>query len=48
MEDWDPADRRPMVVIGKTIKGYWPAALDGKIPERRRAGRRLSRAIPTR
>ena len=32
MEDWDPADRRPMVLIGKTTKGYWPAAVDGKIP----------------
>lgn len=32
MEDWDPADRRPMIVIGKTTKGYWPGAVDGKIP----------------
>ena len=32
MEDWDPGDRRPMVVFGKTTKGYWPAAVDGKIP----------------
>jgi transketolase len=32
MEDWDPADRRPMIVIGKTTKGYWPGAIDGKIP----------------
>ena len=32
MEDWDPADRRPMIVFGKTTKGYWPAAVDGKIP----------------
>src|SRR5579862_9785443 len=32
MEDWDPSDRRPMIVIGKTTKGYWPAAVDGKIP----------------
>ena len=32
MEDWDPADRRPMIVIGKTLKGYWPGAVDGKIP----------------
>jgi len=31
MEDWDPSDRRPMIVIGKTIKGYWPAAHGGKI-----------------
>src|SRR5437773_8850513 len=32
MEDWDPTDRRPMVVIGRTVKGYWPGAVDGKIP----------------
>jgi transketolase len=31
MEDWDPKDRRPMIVIGKTTKGYWPLATDGKI-----------------
>ena len=34
MEDWDGKDRRPMVVIGKTTKGYWPAAMNGKIPGR--------------
>jgi len=32
MEEWDPRDRRPMIVIGKTTKGYWPHAVDGKIP----------------
>ena len=32
MEDWDPADRRPMTVIGRTTKGYWPGAAAGKIP----------------
>ena len=32
MEDWDPADRRPMIVIGTTTKGYWPGAVNGKIP----------------
>ena len=32
MEAWDPADRRPMIVIGKTTKGYWPGAVNGKIP----------------
>jgi transketolase len=32
METWDPADRRPMIVIGKTTKGYWPGAVGGKIP----------------
>jgi len=31
MEDWDPKDRRPMIVIGRTTKGYWPTAVDGKI-----------------
>ena len=28
----DPADRRPIAFIGKTVKGYWPAAVSGKIP----------------
>ncbi len=32
MDEVDPQDRRPVVAIGKTIKGYWPAAADGKIP----------------
>ena len=32
MEEWDAADRRPMIVIGKTVKGYWPGALAGQIP----------------
>ncbi len=32
MDGVDPHDRRPIVAIGKTIKGYWPAAVDGKIP----------------
>jgi transketolase len=32
MEEWDPTDRRPMIVIGTTIKGYWPGAVNGKIP----------------
>jgi transketolase len=32
MEQWDPADRRPMIVIGKTVKGYWPGAVEGRIP----------------
>jgi transketolase len=31
MEEWDPADRRPMVLIGKTIKGWWPAKLEKPI-----------------
>jgi transketolase len=32
MESWDPNDRRPMIVLGKTTKGYWPAAVGGRIP----------------
>ena len=32
MESWDPEDGRPMIVIGKTTKGYWPHAVRGKIP----------------
>jgi transketolase len=33
LEDSDPADRRPVVLIGKTTKGYWPAAAGGTIPD---------------
>src|SRR5580698_429693 len=33
MDAVDPQDRRPIVAIGKTIKGYWPAAKDGKITD---------------
>jgi transketolase len=32
MEEWDVADRRPMIVVGKTTKGWWPTAKDGQIP----------------
>jgi transketolase len=32
MDEARPDDRRPIVAIGKTTKGYWPAAVDGKIP----------------
>lgn len=32
MEDSDPTDDRPIIVIGKTIKGWWPGAVDGTIP----------------
>jgi transketolase len=31
MEEWPADDRRPMVVIAKTIKGWWPGAVGGKI-----------------
>ena len=32
MEDWDEQDHRPIIVIGLTTKGYWPGAVNGKIP----------------
>ncbi len=32
MEDSDPADRRPMILVGKTVKGWWPGAIDGELP----------------
>ena len=31
MEDWDAGDKRPMIMIAKTIKGYWPAAANGQL-----------------
>ncbi len=32
MEDSDPADRRPRILVGPTVKGWWPGAIDGEIP----------------
>lgn len=32
MEEWDPGDDRPMIVIGRTVKGWWPGAENGTIP----------------
>jgi transketolase len=32
MEEWDAKDRRPMIVVGNTVKGYWPGAVEGTIP----------------
>ena len=32
MEEWDHEDDRPMIVVGKTVKGWWPAAQNGHIP----------------
>jgi transketolase len=32
MEDWDPSDDRPMIAIGRTVKGWWPTAVNGEIP----------------
>ena len=31
MENWDAADRRPMIAIAQTLKGYWPAASNGQL-----------------
>lgn len=31
LEQWDPADRRPMVLIGKTVKGYWPVPVEKQL-----------------
>ena len=31
MEDWPQEDRRPMIVVGDTVKGWWPGAVDGKV-----------------
>jgi len=32
MEEWPEEDRRPMILIGPTTKGWWPAAVDGQVP----------------
>lgn len=32
MEDSDPDDRRPIIIVGNTLKGHWPGAKDGKLP----------------
>lgn len=31
MEEWPADDRRPMILVGPTVKGWWPAARDGRI-----------------
>jgi transketolase len=31
MERWDRSDRRPMIAIARTTKGYWPAAANGQL-----------------
>ncbi len=31
MEDWDPSDDRPMILVGPTVKGWWPTAKDGAV-----------------
>ena len=31
MEDWPADDRRPMIVVGNTVKGWWPGAVDGRV-----------------
>ena len=34
MEEWPADDRRPMILVGPTVKGWWPAAHDGTIDGR--------------
>ena len=48
MEDWDPKDRRPMIVIGKTVKGYWPYARARQRSPAITSRSSAIRAIPTR
>ncbi len=31
MEEWPADDRRPMILVGPTTKGWWPSARDGQI-----------------
>ncbi len=31
MEEWPAEDRRPMVLFGETVKGWWPTAEEGRI-----------------
>jgi len=31
MEEWPDDDRRPMILVGPTVKGWWPAVHDGRI-----------------
>jgi transketolase len=33
MEDSDPSDKRPIIAIAKTTKGYWPAAKGGQLTD---------------
>src|SRR5882757_6434986 len=33
MEAGDADDKRPMIAIAKTTKGYWPTAVDGKLTD---------------
>ena len=32
MEDWDGSDDRPMILVGRTVKGWWPVVENGNIP----------------
>ena len=31
MEEWPEDDRRPMILVGPTLKGWWPGAHNGKL-----------------
>ena len=32
MEEWPEDDLRPMILVGPTVKGWWPGAENGKLP----------------
>ncbi|MDH3270515.1 MAG: hypothetical protein OEN56_04240 [Gemmatimonadota bacterium] len=32
MEEWPADDRRPMILVAPTVKGWWPGAEDGEMP----------------
>ena len=42
MEEWDPGDRRPMMVFGKTTKGILAGGGGREDSRRRRSNRRFS------
>lgn len=33
IEEWPVDDRKPMVIYAKTVKGWWPGAVEGKVGE---------------
>ncbi len=35
MEEWPEEDRRPMILVGRTLKGWWPVRCDGRLPDGR-------------
>jgi transketolase len=33
MESWPENDGRPLIAVGRTLKGWWPEAHDGRLPD---------------